>query len=104
MDTCQSFSTVEIKNLVFQHLCDCSPAQQVVFAACRVPFYACTRMRSGEPEDVLVVAELPNGILYFGEGDEGFGLGLPDGQGRLHCQGQYALALTQVLSRAGFHR
>eukprot|EP01031_Cornospumella_fuschlensis_P014687 gene14687-17947_t len=55
MDTCQSISAAELKNLVHQQLHDCSPAQQVVFAACRVPFYAHTRLRLGELEPVLVV-------------------------------------------------
>lgn len=102
MDTCQSISAAELKNLVHQQLHDCSPAQQVVFAACRVPFYAHTRLRLGELEPVLVVAELPSGLLYFEEADEGFGLGVADEHGVLHCHGHYQLALSQALSRAGF--
>ncbi|BBP84751.1 hypothetical protein TUM18999_44220 [Pseudomonas tohonis] len=102
MDTCQSISAAELKNLVHQQLHDCSPAQQVVFAACRVPFTAHPRLRYGELEQVLVVAELPGGFLFFEETNEAFGLGVVDEHGVLHCQGHHPLALNLALARAGF--
>ncbi len=79
----------------------CSPAQQVAFASYRVPFYSVAFQRDRALEQVLVVAELPSGLLYYEDVEDGFEVGRLDADGILHDHGCNQLELTHALSRAG---
>ena len=79
----------------------CSPAQKIAFASYRVPFYSVPFQRSRALEQVLVVAELPSGLLYYEDVEEGFEVGVLDANGILQDHGCNQLELTHALSRAG---
>jgi hypothetical protein len=53
-------------------------------------------------ESVLVVAQFPQGMLYFEDVEEGFEFGSPGEDGATPDQGCYQYALRHVLSQAGF--
>jgi len=79
----------------------CSLAQQIAFASYRVPFYPVPFQRSSTLEQVFVVAELPSGLLYYEDVEEGFEVGVLDANGILQDHGCHQLELTHALSRAG---
>lgn len=99
--TRRSITISELELIVAKQLQECSPPQQAAFAAYRVPFYAVPMRRFGGLESVLVVAELPGGLLYYEDVEEGFEVGklengvLPDAP----CQ---QFELTHVLHQLGF--
>lgn len=100
-NTRQPITISELELVVAKQLQECSPSQQAAFASYRVPFYAVPMRRFGGLESVLVVAELPSGLLYYEDVEEGFEVGkledgvLPDAP----CQ-QFELA--HVLHQLGF--
>ena len=79
----------------------CSPVQQIAFASYRVRFYSVPFQRSRVLERVLVVAELPSGLLYYEDVEGGFEVGVLDADGILQDHGCDQLELTHALSRAG---
>lgn len=101
METWQPITVVELEALVADQLSNCSPAQQIGFASYRVPFYSVPFHRSRVLEHVLVVAELPSGLLYYEDVEGGFEVGVLDAYGILQNHGCNQLELTHVLSRAG---
>ena len=81
METWQPITVVELQALVADQLHYCSPAQQVAFASYRVPFYSVAFQRDRALEQVLVVAELPSGLLYYEDVEDGFEVGRLDADG-----------------------
>ena len=73
----------------------------MAFTSCRVPFYPVPLSRLGAIESALIVAELPTGLLYFEDVEEGFEIGTPGPDGVLPDQGCNQLELAHVLTRAG---
>lgn len=102
LDTWQPITVAELEVIVAEQLAACSPQQQTAFATYRVPFYSMPLSRFGGVESALVVAELPGGLLYFEDVEEGFEVGVPGADGVLPDQGCDQLELTHVLYRAGF--
>jgi hypothetical protein len=101
LETWQPITVVELQALVADQLPNCSSAQQVAFASYRVPFYSVAFRRGRALEQVLVVAELPSGLLYYEDIEEGFEVGTLDADGILQDHGCNQLELTDALSRAG---
>ncbi|MFP7723866.1 hypothetical protein [Lysobacter sp. A3-1-A15] len=101
MDTWQPITVSELEAIVAEQLASCSAEQQAAFAAYRVRFYPLPLSRFGAVESALVVAELPDGLLYFEDVEEGFEVGIPDSRGILPDQGCNQFELTHVLHRAG---
>lgn len=101
MSTWQPITIAELELVVAEQLRACSPSQQMAFASHRVPFYAVPIRRYGSLEYVLVIAEVPGGLLYYEDVEEGFELGaLEDGVlPEAHCQ---QFELTHALHRLGF--
>ena len=97
----QPITVVEIEALVADQFPNCSPAQQIALASYRVPFYSVPFQRSRALEQVFVVAELPSGLLYYDDVEEGFEVGVLDADGILQDHGCNQLELTYALSRAG---
>lgn len=101
METWQPITVVELEALVADQFPSCSPTQQAAFAPYRVPFYSVPFQRSRALGQVLVVAELPSGLLYYEDVEEGFEVGVLDADGILQDHGCNQLELTHALSRAG---
>lgn len=102
LETWQPMMIAELEALVAKQLAGCSPEQQTAFATYRIPFTPHPISRLGGIESVLVVAELPSGLLYFEDVEEGFVVGVPTADGVLPDQGCDQLELTHALHRVGF--
>jgi hypothetical protein len=101
LDNWQPITIPELEAIVAAQLAACTPEQQAAFAAYRVPFYSIPLSRLEAIESALVVAELPTGLLYFEDVEEGFEIGTPGPGGVLPDQGCNQLELAHVLTRAG---
>ncbi len=101
MENWQPVTVEELEAIVKQQLSDCSPHQRSAFALHRVAFYQVPIHRFGKLEQVLVVAHLPSGLLYFEDVEEGFQVGKLQQDSALHSQNCDQLELVHVLSRAG---
>lgn len=97
----EPISVNELEALVTSQLNECSQAQRTYFDTYRVVPYAVPFQRRYGLEHVLVVAHLPNGLLYFEDVEEGFELGNLDANGRLYDCGCNQLSLSQTLVRLG---
>ena len=95
-------TTSELELVIERELRVCTPAQRAAFVARRVPFYAVPIHRLGAVESVLVVAQFPQGLLYFEDVEEGFEFGTPGEDGAIPNQGCHQYALRHVLFQAGF--
>jgi hypothetical protein len=65
-------SALELNRLVDLELTNCGIEQQNLFARYRVPPYRVPIHRLGKLEEVFVVAELPSGVIYYEDVEEGF--------------------------------
>ncbi len=97
----EPISVNELEALVANQLNECSQAQRTCFGTYRVMPYAVPFQRRYGLEHVLVVAHLPNGLLYFEDVEEGFELGELDTNGVLHDNGCNQLSLPEALARLG---
>lgn len=101
LETWRPITVVELEALVAEQEARCSPAQRTAFASCRVSFYSAPFQRSHALEQVLIVAKLPSGLLYYEDVEEGFEVGALDADGILQDHGCNQWELTHALSRAG---
>ena len=101
MDSWQPISVDELELLVAKQLLGCTPDQQRAFADYRVPFFPVPIMRFGAVEHVLVVAKMPQGMLFFEDVEEGFQIAVPDEQGVIQDYSTDQFELKHVLTRAG---
>ena len=101
METWQPISAFELEDLVASQLRNCTPAQQAAFATHRVSFYPVPFQRGASLEQVFVVADLPSGLLYYEDVEEGFEVGILDARGVIQDHGCNQLELAHALSRAG---
>ncbi|RTQ86081.1 MULTISPECIES: hypothetical protein [Stenotrophomonas] len=98
-DSWQPITQEELATLISRQLQDCSPIQRAIFDSLRVPFRAVRLHRLGMIERVWVVAQLPDGLLYYEDVEEGFEVGTPGEDGVLPGRGCSQLALTHILER-----
>lgn len=97
----QPITITELDAIVSEQLGACTPEQQTAFAGYRVPFYAVAIRRLGAVESVFVVAELPNGLLYYEDVEEGFEISALGADGIIPDQGCNQYELRHVLTQAG---
>jgi hypothetical protein len=97
----QPISPSELELVVEQQLRACTSGQRNAFSARRVPFYAVPIHRLGAVESVLVVAEFPQGLLYYEDVEEGFEFGVLGEDGAIPSQGCNQYELKHVLPQAG---
>lgn len=97
----QPITIPELDAILSEQLDACTPEQQTAFAGYRVPFYAVPIRRLGAVESVFVVAELPNGLLYFEDVEEGFDVSALGADGAIPDQSCNQYELRHVLARAG---
>src|SRR5689334_18347056 len=71
----------ELEKLIAAQLTRCSPAETAKFERIRVPFRAVPIRRSGNVEQVFVVAEHEGVVVYYEDVEEGFNLSQLDAQG-----------------------
>lgn len=102
MQTWQPISVSELEALIASQLLACTPAQQAAFATYRVAMYHVPFQRPTALERVLVVAELPSGMLYYEDVEEGFEVGAMDAAGGIQDHGCNQLKLTHALAWEGF--
>lgn len=94
--------TVEaLEEIVARQLDACTGDQRAAFAAYRVPFYPVPLHRFGGREEALVVAVLPQGLLYFEDVEEGFEIGVLGEDGALPDQGCGQFEITHILYQLG---
>ena len=101
MDQWHPVTVAELEAIVESQLSQCSPLQKAAFEAFRVPFYPVPIHRLGNLEQVLVVAHLPSGLLYFEDVEDGFDVGSLDADGALAPTTCDQLDLKHVLSKSG---
>jgi len=96
----QPISLAELEALMLKGLQCCEPNQKDAFARFRVPFYQVPIRRFGNLESVWVVAELPSGLLYYDDVEEGFELGILGEDGSLKDHGGNQYELSHALAQA----
>ena len=99
MDNWHPVTVAELEAIVERQLSQCSLLQKAAFEAFRVPFYPVPIHRLGSLEQVLVVAHLPTGLLYFEDVEDGFDVGCLDIDGALAPTTCDQLDLKHVLSK-----
>jgi hypothetical protein len=97
----QPITITALDAILSEQLGGCTPEQRTAFAGYRVPFYAVPIRRLGTVESVFVVAELPNGLLYFEDVEEGFEISALGADGAIADQGCNQYELCHVLAQAG---
>jgi hypothetical protein len=94
-------TTTQLEQIIERELLTCTADQRAAFVGRRVPFHSVPIHRLGAVESVLVVAQFPQGLLYFEDVEEGFELGTPSEYGAIPDQGRHRYALRNVLAQAG---
>jgi hypothetical protein len=89
----------ELRSLVAAQLNECSEDQRHLFERHRVEFYPVPICRMGSTEQVLVIAEFGNRVLYYEDIEEGFELAALDPQGAVPFQGCNQFELHHVLAQ-----
>lgn len=97
----QPISLAELEELVAKELQRCTHNQKDAFARFRVQFYQVPIYRLGSLESVWVVAELPPGLLYYEDVEEGFELGVLGDDGALQNHGCNQYELSHALAQTG---
>lgn len=97
----QPISLAELEELVAKELLHCTQNQRDAFARFRVPFYQVPIHRFGSLESVWVAAELPSGLLYYEDVEEGFELGVLGDDGALQDHGCNQYELSHAVAQAG---
>ena len=95
-------SLAELEALVAEQLRFCTQSEAEAFTRWRVPFHKVPIHRRGAIESVWAVAELPSGLLYYEDVEEGFEIGAFGTDGALIEAGYNQYELNHVLARAGF--
>jgi hypothetical protein len=65
-------SEVELKDLILEQLTPLNKAESEFYEAIKVPFRKVFIERSGALEKVFIVAELPDGVVFYEDVEEGF--------------------------------
>ena len=102
MSNWQPITEQELQELVLDQLTRCTPGQQRAFLNHRVPTYKVPIHRIGGVEQVFVVAQLPNGLVYFEDVEDGFDVGSLGSDGALSAASSNQRELCHVLAQAGF--
>lgn len=97
----QPITVEDLETRVGQELSQCTAKQQAAFAKYRVPFHKVPLHRFGQVESALVVAHLPNGLIYFEDVEEGFEFAALGKDGALPDQGCSQFELRHVLTQLG---
>jgi hypothetical protein len=92
-------SESELEALLDRELSNCTAEQQDIFARYRVAPYKVSIHRLGNLEEVFVVAELPTGVVYYEDVEEGFELDHLGADGAIPEQGCNQYELRHVLSQ-----
>jgi len=72
MNGWRPISEPELDELIEAQLLECSADQRMAFEKYRVPLQKARIMRSGNVEDVFVVAKNGSEVLYYEDVEEGF--------------------------------
>lgn len=90
---------IELLALLERELSNCTIEQQNVFSTYRVEPYKVPIHRLGKLEDVFVVAELPIGVVYYEDIEEGFEFDSLGPDSAIPKQGCNQYELRHVLSQ-----
>jgi hypothetical protein len=94
----------ELEQLVASELLECTGDQRSLFEARRVDFYRVPIRRLSGPEEVLVVAEFDDALMYYDGVEEGFELAELDKEGAILNQGCSQFELRHVMRRLQSHK
>jgi len=97
----EPITQVELEALLKKEVERCTPSQQQFFETHRVPLYLVPIHRFGTVEQVFVVAEIKEGILYYEDVEEGFEMAQLGPDGAIPEQGCNQYELKHVISRLG---
>ena len=92
-------SQSELEALLDRELSNCTVEQQNIFSQYRVTPYKVPIHRLRNLEEVFVVAELPTGIVYYEDIEEGFEFDHLEADGAIPKQGCNQYELRHVLSQ-----
>lgn len=93
----------ELRGLVAAQLSECSEDQRRLFNSHSVEFYPVPIRRTGSTEQVFVIAEFGDRVLYYEDIEEGFELASLDSHGAVPSQGSNQFELRQVLAQLIAH-
>ena len=99
MTSWKSIDADELSRLVAAQLTECTEDERRLFEQHRVKFYPVPIRRMGLLEQVFVVAEFGDRVLYYEDIEEGFELAQLDLEGAVPCQGCSQFELRHVLGR-----
>lgn len=95
----QPITESELLALLEHELSNCTIEQHNLFSTYRVEPYKVPIHRLGELEEVFVVAELPLGVVYYEDIEEGFEFDSLGSDGAIPKQGCNQYELRHVLSQ-----
>lgn len=72
MDTWQPITADEMQSLIDEQLLECTDKQRIIFAQYRVPLRPTPLMRYGQLEEVFVVAQRGDEVMYYEDVEDGF--------------------------------
>ena len=74
MNKWRPISKSELEELIEAQLRECNSEQKVVFEKYRVPLHKARILRSGNAEEVFVVAKNGSEVMYYEDIEQGFNL------------------------------
>lgn len=95
----QPISESELAALLDRELSNCTAEQRNIFARYRVSPYKLPIHRLGNLEEVFVVAELPTGLIYYEDVEEGFEFDRLGADGAIPKQSCNQYELRHLLSQ-----
>jgi hypothetical protein len=103
MSSWRPIERAELEDVLSKELAECIPEQRAFFERHRVPFYKVPIHRLGGTDEVFVIAEFPNGVVYYEDIEEGFEFDILGPDGAIPAQGCNQYKLTHMLYRLGFN-
>ena len=90
-------SELELNDLIVEQLASINQAESEFYEAIKVPFRRVAIERGGALENVFVVAELPNGVVFYEDVEEGFEFTVLNTAGVISDYGASQLELSHVI-------
>jgi len=97
MDTWQAITLKELEALIAAQLADCSVEQKQLFEGCKVAPRLVPIERNGNVENVFVVAQIRDFVLYYEDVEDGFNISSLSGDGAIASPGYEEWELRHAL-------
>jgi hypothetical protein len=83
MDSWKPVTRDQLEDLAEKELAECTPEQRRVFERYKVPLRHAPIERNGKIEQVFVVAQKVNEVMYYEDVEEGFNFSSLDSEGHI---------------------